>query len=36
MVMPTNHAIAGSDLHRAGPWHLGRRDPNVGPGPAQI
>ena len=23
MVTPTNHVIAGSDLHRAGLWHFG-------------
>ena len=23
MVTPTNHAIAGPDLHRAGPWQFG-------------
>ena len=23
MVTPTNHVIAGPDLHRVGPWHFG-------------
>ena len=34
MVTPTNHVIAGPDLHRAGPWHFGHFRyiflPNVG------
>ena len=34
MVTPTNHVIAGRDLHRAGPWHFGNfRNifrPNIG------